>query len=189
MKKIRRIILMVASVTLMMAFSVEIIAADQGGNIQPQDNGYYTWEITDYELVGTTTLGADYEYYSTSEPAEAGERRIMTVAYSEKATANAELELTVRDAVLSIGLTYETSYSISDSVLSRALSDGERVSSFTVTRYTIYRVKQEYGYKLHNDFYSNGTVKYALVYVPQQTPGIHLCYHYGTMPNCTHTPE
>lgn len=177
------------SLLFMTILPVSSIAADRNELVSPQDNGYYTWEITDSELLYTTTLDAEYTYYATSEPATAGGREAMSATYSEKATASADLEVTIKEAVVSVGLTYETSYSISGTRISRTLQDGERVSLFTVTRYAVYRVKQEHGYKLHSDFYTDGTVKYALVYVPQSIPGLHLCYHYGTTPQCTHTPE
>lgn len=46
------------SLLFMTILPVSSIAADRNELVSPQDNGYYTWEITDSELLYTTTLDA-----------------------------------------------------------------------------------------------------------------------------------
>lgn len=46
------------SLLFMTILPVSSIAAVRNELVSPQDNGYYTWEITDSELLYTTTLDA-----------------------------------------------------------------------------------------------------------------------------------
>ena len=190
MKKNKAIISLLICVILVFAQTTPVLAsAKEDETVTPQDTGYYIWRVkSSSKATGSYILDSNYTYYTTSEKSTAGETVTQGVTYTESYKLNGTLKVTVKQIEASLGITLSNAKSISNYVTSRLMNQGERVSSFYVTRYYKYTVVQEYGYQLHGDFYPTGDTMTVYVYDPVPTASIHLCYHYTDTPNCTHTP-
>ena len=180
MKLVRKIFSLLLVVCMLFSSSTAL-AADTSfhglhDELQPQDNGYYTWKIKGPAVYkGIETRPSTSPYSISGKAAAGGETHQANVTLSLAVTVSGTCQVS-RDAIAAtVGVSLTGTISVGASQTTRSLRKGEYVEVYVSPQYQVYEVTQVHGYQLHSDFYEDGRTEVVTVYVPV-TPAISFVY-------------
>lgn len=180
MKTLRKIFAVIVAICMIVpsqiAWAIGEPSSTHPDEIQPHDTGYYVWRYVNHWDAGTFTSNQEFDYGDSGPTTESGEAYTANVQLGLMATIDAGMHLTLDELSYNLGYSLGASIYVSGSRTTRPLNAGEAVRIKYRPQYKKIAVLQEYGYKLHSDFYREKT-SISYVNIPI-TPQITFEYHY-----------
>lgn len=164
--KIRKMIRVVSAMMAMLMLCTGVTAfAAYEEPAQPQDNGYYVWEVESVTDMGRCYRGSKTLFAVSGEATQYGE--LFSAEYSETLEVGFSGTISVSNGVLSaeLGFNVSESRTFSESITSAPLEEGQYVRAYYRPQANKYKVVQNLYYVLHTSRALEKTVT-GYVYEP-----------------------
>lgn len=166
--KIRKMIRVVSAMMAMLMLCTGVTAfAAYEEPAQPQDNGYYVWEVESVTDMGECYRGSKQLFAVSGEATRYGE--LFSVEYSEtlEVEFSGTIEVSNLNLSAALGFSVTQGFSLSESITSAPLEEGQYVKAYYRPMAIKYKVVQKEYYVLHQEHMgSSGRTVTGYVYKP-----------------------